>query len=352
MKSQGGYAPQFFAMTEEKILVAGAGGFIGKYVMQELDRRLTRESASKEDAAPKEAASKEVTQKKDAALKEELAPEEDVALKNVVTLGRGEHNDVRADLIREVPEIPGDVITVFHLVGSCFCPDPRGVNVSATRNLLAALDGKQVKNLVYFSSTEVYGRAEGENWSEADIVDPRTPVGYAKQAAEEMVREWCGARGVACTILRLPPVVGTGMKGPLGEMVKRIYRGSYHHIAGNEARISVVHAVDVARACVDLAGKDGVFNLTDGVNPTVHDLAEALSRRLKDKKIMTLSQKRAARWARFNDFIPGAWMNRGELRRMTTSLTFSGDKAIDALGYKPHSVTDYLVNHDYENDPF
>lgn len=305
-------------MTEGKILVAGAGGFIGRYVIHQLAMRLT----------------------------------EPVAQQRVITLGRSEANGVSVDLTRSVPQIHNDVAMVIDLVGSCFGSDPRGVNVTATRNLLAALEGKSVKSFVYLSSVEVYGRTDGENWSEADILDPSTPVGYAKQAAEEIVIKWCADNGVACTILRLPPVVGTGMKGPLGDMVKRIYRGSYHHIAGNDARTSVVHAVDVARACLDLAGKDGVYNLTDGVNPTVHDLAEAFSRRLKDKKIMTLSQRRAARWARINDFIPGAWMTRAELRRMTTSLTFSSDKAIAALGYRPNSVTDYLVNHDYDNDPF
>ncbi len=305
-------------MTNNNILVAGANGFIGKYVIQELVKRLT----------------------------------EPVAQERVITLGRSESNGVRVDLLRSVPEIKSDVSMVVNLVGSCFGSDPRGVNVTTLRNLLSALEGKSVKEMVYLSSVEIYGRKEGENWSEADIIDPCTPLGYAKEAAEKTVMEWCESRGVTCTILRLPLVVGTGMKGPLSDMIKRIYRGSYHHIAGNEARMSVVHATDVAKAVIDLAEKGGVYNLTDGVNPTVHDLADAFSRRLKDKKIMTLSVKRANRWALVNDFIPGAWMDRAELKRMTTSLTFSSEKAIEALGYRPNSVTDYLVNHDYDNDPF
>lgn len=304
-------------------LLTGAHGFIGKYILHKLQTD---------------------------------------GRERVVTLGLDERNDITIDLTKEVTDesaarfnesmaVCGNPQTVIHAAGSCFARDPRAVNVAATRNLLRLLDGATPENFVFLSSVEVYGRKDGENWSEADIADPDSPVGHAKLAAEEMLSEWCRERDVKLTILRLPLVVGTGMEGPLRKMVNRIYRGTYQHVAGNEARLSVVHATDVAKAVIDLGKTGGTFNLTDGVNPTVHDLAEAFAHRLNDKRIMTLSEKRARRWALMNDFIPGSFFTRQELKRMITTLTFSSVKAQEA-GWQPQSVTEYLLTHDYENDPF
>lgn len=298
-----------------KILVTGAGGFIGKYILLALERG----GIKRED---------------------------------IDTLGISPDNRYRLDLTKTEPHFDTRYDTVIHLVGSCFSGDPRALNVYATRNLTDGLSAIPPRHLVYLSSVEIYGRTDGESWSEADIVDPVSPVGITKYEAEQILDKWAATHNVTLTILRLPAVIGTGMKGPMRTLVNRIYRGSFHHIAGNEARMSVVHAVDVAQAAIDLADKGGIYNLTDGVNPTLHDLTEALAHRLNDKKIMTLSVKRARRWATVNDFIPGAWFTRKAMTQMMTTLTFSADKAIAALGRKPLSVTDYLMHHNYDNDPF
>ena len=91
------------------------------------------------------------------------------------------------------------------------------------------------------------------------------------------------------SIVRPALIVGTGMKGTLRSMVNGIYRGYYHHIKENNARRSVIHATDVSAAVNKIASIGGVFNLTDGVNPTVYDLAEALAYRMGDKRIYTMS---------------------------------------------------------------
>lgn len=303
-------------ISTDPILIAGAGGFIGKYLTLL------------------------------------LAPDGMLSDRDITLLGRDPRRHISVDLRTQVPVIDKSYSTVYHLAGSCNSSDAHTDNYITTQNLLKGLDANPPKQLVYLSSTEVYGRSEGENWSEADIVNPTTPVGRAKLATEQMLADWCRDHSTSLTIVRLPAVVGTGMKGQLEDMVKRIWRGTYHHVEGCEARMSVVHATDVARAAVDLASHPGIYNLTDGVNPTRHDFAEALSSRLRNKKIMTLRQNRARRWARINDFIPGTTFTSSHLRTITTSLTFSADKAIATLGWKPQSVVEYLTTHDYDNDPF
>jgi len=294
-----------------RLLVAGAGGFLGKYVMRELsDRHLT----------------------------------------DVDTLGLKSSDSVVCDLIHDVPELPYRYETVINLVGTCRKANAGNVNIATVEHLLAALDAALPREMVYVSSVEVYGRTEGEGYTEETIPAPESVVGRAKLRTEEVLAQWCTERGVKLTILRCPPIVGTGMEGPLRSLVNSIYRGTYHHIDDETSRVSVVHAVDVARAIVDLAPIGGLYNFTDGVDPTRHDLAEAFAFRLQNKRIYTLRARRARMTARIADFIPFAGYGTAKLAERYRSLTYSSDKAAALLRWRPNSVTDYLRTHNYDEN--
>lgn len=294
-----------------RLLVAGTGGFLGKYVMRELsDRHLT----------------------------------------GVDTLGLKPSDSVVCNLINDVPELPRRYDTVINLVGTCRTANAANINIATVEHLLAALDAAPPREMVYVSSVEVYGRTEGEGYTEETIPTPVSVVGRSKLRAEEVLMQWCAGRGVKLTILRCPPIVGTGMEGQLRLLVNSIYRGTYHHIDGETSRISVVHAVDVARAIVDLSPVGGLFNFTDGVNPTRHDLAEAFAFRLQNKRIYTLRARRAKITAGIADFIPFLGYGTAKLAERYKSLTFNSDKAASQLSWRPNSVTDYLRTHDYDEN--
>lgn len=143
-----------------------------------------------------------------------------------------------------------------------------------------------------------------------------------------------GAAGLVC-----PNIVGTGMTGLPMAMATAITRGTYFHISGNEARVSTVHATDVARAVALLPGKPGVYTLTDGFNPTFRDLAEALAFRLGDKRIFTL-RRRWARWL----------MDRRLIESVTTGAIVRGTDFAEAFGFQPVAVTEYLRTHVYDDE--
>ena len=159
--------------------------------------------------------------------------------------------------------------------------------------------------------------------------------------AEERVVELAKRSGTPLALLRPAEIVGTGMTGLPREIANRIYRGTFFHIPGeNEPRISVIHAIDVARATTVAAGHEGIFNLSDGTDPTLEELAEAISHRLGHKRIYSLSGRKARL-----------------LTRLFPSLLITGDHRIsmtDAAlfaGFRPLTVTDYLIHHHYdEND--
>lgn len=277
-------------------------------------------------------------------------PPDSKPIYELTTLGRDAANDIVVDLVKTSPGGLPQAELVVHLAGSCRQENAGNLNVATTQHLLKALDACPPRQLVYVSSTEVYGRVEGEELTEGIIKDPQSRVGKAKLLAEDALQKWCDDKDVTLTILRCPPIVGTAMQGMLRSMVNSIYRGTYHHIADETQRLSVVHAVDVARAILDLAPTGGIYNLTDGVNPTRRDLAEALAHRMSDKRIYTLRPKRARVTAKILDFVPFATFGSKTLAERYTTLTFSCDKAIKALGWRPNSVTEYLRTHVYDEN--
>lgn len=205
------------------------------------------------------------------------------------------------------------------------------------------------KNVVMISSTEVYGCYEGENITEEFEIDSIESTLNSYLKAEAIAKSNCDALGLNLTILRCAEIIGTGMDGQIMQLVKTIYRGTYHHITDETARMSVVHAVDVARATFDMAGVAGTFNLTDGVDPTVRDLAEAIAYRLDHKRIFTLSVKKARTIARVGDYFPFIGFDSKKLKARYRTLTFSSEKLRSQLSWQPNSVTEYLRTHAYND---
>ncbi len=299
---------------DNDILITAAGGFLGKYLVDELRRTL---------------------------------PAEPVPVLHCA--GLSPFNDYTVNLAKEKFEPRQKYHTVFHLLGGCDDGDLDTLNVTCTRNLLDSLEGNPPENIIYVSSTEVYGAEEGVEINENREPEPTSAAGKSKLEAEETLRRWCGSRGVCLTILRSPAIVGTGMRGMLRRLVNSIYRGNYHHIDDETARLSVVHAVDVAHAMVLLQGIAGTFNITDGVNPSRHDLIEALACRIGNKRVYTLRAKRARLFARVCEFIPLSGYGRKSLAERYRTLTFDNSRLMRAIDMKPTPVTDYLKTHDYDS---
>lgn len=297
------------------ILITAAGGFLGKYLIDELRRTL---------------------------------PAEPVPA--IHTAGISPFNDYTVNLAVERFEPTRNYRTVYHLLGGCHEGDLTALNVACTRNLLASLEKNVPENIVYVSSTEVYGAEEGVEINENREPEPVSIAGKTKLEAEEILRDWCGSHDVRLTILRSPDIVGTGMHGPLRQLVNSIYRGNYHHIDDETTHLSVVHAVDVARAMVMLHTVGGTYNITDGVNPSRHDLVEALAERMKSKRVYTLRAKRARILARICDFIPFVGYGRKTLAERYRSLTFDDSRLRRTIDMKPTSVTDYLKTHNYDEN--
>ena len=265
-------------------------------------------------------------------------------------LGTGPLAGIPADLSSGRIELPAKMEYVIYTDATDASQLDHAKLMPMADNLIASLQQAPPRAFVYISTAGVYGKTAGDGLAESTPTAPATDFDRAKLAVEQRLTEWCRDNGVALAILRPAPVVGTGMGGELRTMVNRIYRATYRHVIGDEARMSVVHATDLASAAVMLLGTGGIFNVTDGIDPTRHDLAEALCSRLDRKRIYSLSAKRMKLIARIGDWLPITVYNTRRLKQQTSTLTYDSSRLREALpDWHPSSVTDYLVSHVYDS---
>lgn len=210
--------------------------------------------------------------------------------------------------------------------------------------LLVTADFEQLKKgdtAIMLSSTDIY---EPDSEKIIDEASPLRTTSAWKKSEDDFIQA-SETRGLKWYIFRAAPIVGTGMNGAIRELAEEIARGLFMHFPGNETQLSVVHASDIARAAeyVLTNNVDGhIFNLTDNCDPTLHDIAEALAYRMKNKRISTIST------------LPQQWFmrliyGRKRMARYTTTVRYSS-AAIQSLGFMPTNVCDYLHTHVYDDN--
>lgn len=270
----------------------------------------------------------------------------------ITTLGKSRKNDIVCDLRKEIPAIPekSRPELVIHAAGTESPEDAFPLNLDGTRNLLAALEGREPRHFVYISSWRVYSPTSGENVEETAYTWASGDAGKSKVQAERAVSDWCDKNGVTLTILRPSTMFGSGMEGWADRMFNDVVTNRYVHIRGNDARLSVVMALDVARAVRQLYKKGGLYNINDGKQPTYLELAEAMSANSGVMKRVThLPEKWANVIYAFGRWIP--WvriaLDPETLKKRSETLTLSNAKAM-AEGCAFFGVTSVLAHEDSE----
>jgi nucleoside-diphosphate-sugar epimerase len=227
--------------------------------------------------------------------------------------------------------------------------DYEQVNVQGTGRLLTALEqsASVPGSIVHISTILTYGCSEG------NVLDENTPLaatdvyGQSKIRAEELVLNWGIRTGVKTTILRLPLVVAENPRGNLAALIRAIRRGRYVRIGEGSCRRSMVLADDVARIIPKAAQNPGIYNLTDGVHPSVRELEDAIARQTGRRRLPTIPLFAARAVAVVGDGI-NAIVGRKfpldsiALAKLTHSLTFSDELARNRLGWNPQPVVSFF----------
>ncbi|PZX92479.1 NAD(P)-dependent oxidoreductase [Flavobacterium aquariorum] len=295
-----------------EIIVTGANGFLGKYIVKALVNKNNLKSLSR-------------------------------------TSG-----DYQVSLENEVPNFEQKFDLVVHAAGKAHSIPSTAeekqqfhdVNVLGTLNFLKGFEKVGLpEQFVFISSISVYGQEYGIEITEEYQLKAKDAYGLSKIEAEVLVMEWCKKYNVVCTILRLPLLVGKNPPGNLGAMIKAIDKGYYFNIGGGKARKSMVLAEDVASFIPKVAAIGGTYNLTDGINPDFKELSRVISKQRNKKMPFNLPLFIAKIMGYTGDLLGDkAPINSSKIKKITSDLTFDDSKARELLGWNPKSVLDYLKN--------
>jgi UDP-glucose 4-epimerase len=301
------------------VLVTGGRGYIGRYVIDELDRLGHTAVDYSRDVAP--------------------AP----------------RNARHVPVLGELSDVPRLLVTlqrhgVDHIVHTAGQSHPDvslemplatvEANVMGACSVLEAARLAGVRRIVLFSSECAYGHTPPGTVPESAPLQPRTPYGVTKAATEMLGRSYNECFGLDTIALRVAQVYGPGQVMPetVRDAIKTLLRGEAVRLEhGRDQRLQLVHVTDVARAVIAacFAGDHRLhaYNVTGGVLPTLGEVLERLAA-----------------------LIPGATLDvgPGEMGGDRQGL-FEIEAARHDLGYEPEvsldrGLADYvewLRHHDY-----
>lgn len=230
------------------------------------------------------------------------------------------------------------VNTVLHLAGKAHALAPRAsevaeyeqVNTEGTRNLIDAATAAGAKRFVLFSSVKA---------------TDDTPYGISKRRAEELVLAHGVRTGIHVVCLRLSLVYGAGAKGNLEAMMHGIDRGYFPPIADVQNRRSMVHVSNVVQAAL-LAADNPAANgkryvVTDRAPYSTRELYEGMCRALGrpvPRWTVPLPALRVA--ARVGDVIGRARRRRfafdsAALEKLVGTEAYTSEEIQRELGYRP-----------------
>lgn len=248
--------------------------------------------------------------------------------------------------------LPGVDTVVNAAVG-----DPRDtrVIVEGTRNTLAAARAAGVRRFIQLSSVAVYGAAHGRVDEDAPTDRPHGAYGAAKRAAEDA----CRAAGDALTIAILRPSLIYGPRSMQWTVpyLDRLRAGRWPALGtAGEGKANLVHVDDLAGFIVHLATSTlpitGTFNVNGADVPTWNDYLETLRAATgapppaghlpgratlaarKAAKALAMLARRAGVAAPPLERFVARTPSRDEVERFAVDVTYAVDRMV-AAGYRP-----------------
>ena len=267
---------------------------------------------------------------------------------NIISVGLSPQDNYLVDIATDIPTFTDAFDVVFHAAGKAHSvPKTEAekrlffdVNLQGTKNLCTALERSGIpKAFIFISTVAVYGCDSGENITEEYPLSGTTPYALSKIKAEKYLEEWCAMYNVKLSILRPSLIVGPNPPGNLGAMIHGIKSGKYVSIAGGKAKKSVLMVQDIANLIPLLIEKGGTYNVCDSYQPSFRELELVVCRQLNKKRPLSIPYWFAKTMAIVGDYLgERAPINSLKLRKITHSLTFSNEKAMRELGWKPMNV--------------
>jgi nucleoside-diphosphate-sugar epimerase len=296
-----------------KVVVTGAGGFIGRALIARLQRigvpHVGAVRARDPGAAPDSTL---------VALGDFAAADWDAVLAGADAVV---HLAGRADVPRSAAR---DAVTPYVVD-----------NVHVTRRLAEAAARAHVRRIVFASTVKVYGESTqpGRPFSPGDIAAPKDPYARSKAEAESALRAVCGENGIEAVILRLPLIYGPGVRGNFLALLEAVASERRLPLAGVNNRRSLLYqgnavsAIEAALRAPALAGS--TLPVADAEVVSTSELVEKLARALH---VRVRSFRVPARALRGVSSLVG---RRAEVRRLLGSLEVDSARFRELAGWSP-----------------
>ncbi|HXE80643.1 MAG TPA: NAD-dependent epimerase/dehydratase family protein [Vicinamibacterales bacterium] len=157
-------------------------------------------------------------------------------------------------------------------------------NIGATQRLLEACVGRPISRFVYASSSSVYGDSTPVPMREDMRVQPLSPYGVTKLAAEHLCQLYAVNHGVPTTSLRYFTVYGPRQRPDMAfnKFIRAAIDGAPIHVFGDGGQTRDFTYVDDAVGATIAASErgeiGGVYNIGGGSRVSVIEVLDILGR--------------------------------------------------------------------------
>ena len=249
-------------MGNEKVLITGGCGFIGRHLCRKLVE-MGKDVTALDISAPRE-------------LREKLHTNGCKAVEG----------DIRDSSLVSV--LMKGVDTIYHLAGvtefaNCRDDPDKALSVNAygTKTVLEEAVKHGVGSLISFSSASVYSGNKEPVKHEGMRLKPQSIYAITKLMGERLCEEASIKHGLSCTILRPFNVYGERGRGVINVFTRAIGKDRHIIIHGDGSQVrDYIHVDDVVRAAVAIGeGRlSGVYNVGTGGRCSLLELKEMMER--------------------------------------------------------------------------
>lgn len=153
------------------------------------------------------------------------------------------------------------------------------VNVQGTLNLLEEVRKYPLQKFIYVSSSHVYGIPQYIPVDEKHPIAPREPYSASKAAAENIVNGYSGAYGIETAIVRPFNVYGSGQDESflIPSIIKQASGSDVIEVGNVEPTRDFTYITDVVAAFLKIAESgSGVYNIGSGDEVKIGDIVRKI----------------------------------------------------------------------------
>jgi len=209
------------------------------------------------------------------------------------------------------------------------------VNVAATLNLARQSRQAGVKRFIFISSIKVNGEEtfSGELFRADDKPLPVDPYGLSKLEAEEGLKQIAVESGLDVVIIRPPLVYGPGVKGNFQSMLQLVGKGiplPFGSIYNQRSLVGLDNLVDFIITCIEHpAAGNQTFLVADGEDLSTTELLQRLAIAMgKSARLIPVPVAGL-------EFVAGFLGKEAIIRRLCGNLQVDISKARGMLGWEP-----------------